>query len=81
MLIMASRLLATSSLRQIRDQEHGYSQKEMASLLSLEGKSISRQYYTLIENGQRPIDVDLAITISRILRQPLEVLFIKKDPE
>lgn len=81
MITTMSRFKATAKLREIRDQDRGYTQSEMASLLSLEGKEVSRQYYTLIENGTRPVDVDLAITIARILRQPLEHLFVKQEPE
>lgn len=76
---MMMKLIATPQLRSIREREHGLTQEEVKSLLALEGWTMSRQYYTQIENGQRSVGRDLALTIARIFKTPVDHLFAKVE--
>ncbi len=68
------RLRAKSKLREIREKFG--TQKDLISLVQMEtGQDISRPFYTLVENGQRGIDPEMAIAIAKILKVDIEEVF------
>lgn len=56
------------------------SQREMAALISADGKfELKRAYYEHIELGTRPIDAQLALHIARILKTEVNEVFESKN--
>lgn len=71
---------AKGELKQIREKQ--YFQSEMASLISLKtGKKMSRIGYWLRENGRREVNSETAVTIARLLKVPVETIFIAVNNE
>lgn len=47
--------------------EKGLTHEQVAILASAKGKHITRQYYGMIENGERTPSVDVAKSIAKVL--------------
>lgn len=74
---MTVKLKAKNTLRQIREN-NGYSQFDMASLISIiSGNKMSYSKYQKIEQGRYAIDGAEAIAITQILKAKLPELWTK----
>jgi DNA-binding XRE family transcriptional regulator len=70
----AANLYAKPSLKRVR--ELFATQKEMTELLNANvGRQFQRTFFTLVENGERPVDSELAVVIARILNVKVDDIF------
>lgn len=70
--------MTKSELRQIlinARTEKNYTHEQVAALASYNGKRISRQFYGMIENGDRRPSVEVAKSIAKVLDVDWTIFF------
>ncbi|MGG0483086.1 helix-turn-helix transcriptional regulator [Priestia aryabhattai] len=70
--------LLQQTLKSAREQKD-LSQQEIANQCTEKGKKISRQFYSMIENGDRRPSVDVAKTVAEILGVEWTIFFEYKS--